>query len=95
MIPAALAVLALLTVVGLGWALAAWPSGRARAVSIAPAFGLGALVLIGIVMDRVGLRLGGLAGPLAVCVLAAAGGYLTLLGLQRNAEPEPPAQVDQ
>jgi hypothetical protein len=86
---AGVVVLALLTLVGLGWALAALgPAGGAAAT--APAFGAAALILAGVATDRVGIRLDG-AVPALIGALAAGGGYLVAwaLRLQREAVAEP------
>jgi hypothetical protein len=70
----AVAVLAVLWVAGLGWARGALGGGVA-AVAGAPAFGVAALVLAGVALDRVGIRLTGIV-PLVVSVAVAAGGFL-------------------
>lgn len=87
---AAIALFALLTVVGLGWSRAAMGPGGG-ALALAPAFGAAALIVAGVAVDRLGLRLEGFAVPAAVSALAATGGYLASLHLQRGAGPEPVA----
>jgi hypothetical protein len=67
--------LAWLAFVGLGWGIALlrrW-LGRLEILAVAPAVGLAALVFGGLVIDRLGVRLTGLAGALTPLVVAGAG----------------------
>ena len=91
---ASIATLALLWIVGYGWARTAMDS--TAAVALAPAFGLAALTLAAIVAERLGAPLDGWLGPTAVSIGAGGGGYLCLLrlGAEREAVAAPPAQVD-
>jgi hypothetical protein len=89
---ASLASLAVLTAVGYGWSRAAVGRGMAD-VALAPAFGLAAITLFGILVDRLGVRLGGAAAPTAAVALAAACGYLSWYILQRRPSAQPPAKV--
>jgi hypothetical protein len=70
-------VLVLLTVVGFGWSAAATGGTSADALVLAPAFGAAALILLGVVADRAGLRLTG-AIPAVVSIVAGLAGYLFL-----------------
>jgi len=92
MILASLATLALLALVGYGWARAVIPD-VVEAVALAPAFGVAALVLVGTIVDRTGLRLGtGWVGT-GASALAALGGYLVWLLGEREAVPNAPPPV--
>jgi hypothetical protein len=66
-------------------------------VALAPVFGLAALILAGLVADRVGVPLDGWVGPTAVSTVAGCGGYLLLLllGAERETVADPPPQVEQ
>src|ERR687896_710024 len=91
----ALAVVALLWIVGYGWARAAMDPTSAAA--LAPAFGLAAIALAAIVSERLGLPLDGSAGPTAVSAVAGGGGYvcLLLLGRERTTVTDPAPQIDE
>lgn len=67
----ALAVLSFLVAVGLGWAASLVPTGWLERVAVAPAFGIAALAIVGVVADRLGLRL---LGPTGMGVSAFAAG---------------------
>lgn len=75
--------LALLAVVGFGWARAAVPRAP-DAIALAPVFGVAALVLAAIVAERLGVPLTGRSGPALVSAGAGALGYLALLLAQRR-----------
>jgi hypothetical protein len=92
---ASVAALALMWVVGYGWARAAVDSMAAMA--LAPVFGLAALILAAVVGDRAGVPLDGWVGPTAVSAVAGCGGYLLLflLGPERESVTDPPPQVEQ
>ncbi len=49
-----------------------------------------ALIITGIVLERVGLPLTGSVGPTLVSLVAGGGGYLALFLLQRHARPDAP-----
>jgi hypothetical protein len=88
-----MAVLALLWVVGMGWA--SWATGdRVAAAAAAPAFGVAALTIAALVLERLGVPLTGSWGPTLASALAGLGGY-GLGFLQRQVPPHPPAQVDE
>jgi hypothetical protein len=87
---AAVAILAMLGLIGLGWSLALlgrWLD-RTDVVALAPAAGLAALVLAGTVADRVGVHLAGLPGTL-VPVLAGAAGWFLLWAIRRREATRP------
>jgi hypothetical protein len=71
----AVAILAVLAAVGLGWTRALLdPSApRETVVSLVPVIGAAAVVVIGLVADRSGIRLRGAAGVLVVVVAAGLG----------------------
>ena len=84
----AAAALALLWLVGFGWASAALrpgPTATVTAIAAAPAAGLAALVLAGTLVDRLGVRLTG-AVPVILSATVAGGGYLAWrrFGLDRE-----------
>jgi hypothetical protein len=80
-------VLLILFVAGLGWS-ALVSRDATQAVALAPAFGTAAVVLGGIVADRVGLRLSSAAHGLAVLVAVTLAGYLAFLAeRRRRADP--------
>jgi hypothetical protein len=88
--------LAVLALLGLGWAVALLPVGtRAiEALAIAPAFGIGMLLLAGVVVDSVGVRLAGVGGAAAVLLPMAAGAALAVRRIRRagsSAAVFPPA----
>ncbi len=66
----------LLGAAGFGWAMAA-THDAARATALAPAFGLAALILAAIALERIGLPLDGW-GAYAVLLLAGGPGYVML-----------------
>jgi hypothetical protein len=67
--------LVVLTLIGLGWAVALLPRGvrSFEALALSPAFGIGFLILGGVVVDAVGIRLKGTGGIFAVLVVILAG----------------------
>ncbi len=79
---ATLAILALLTLLGLGYARAVFDDPVA-AFATAPAFGAAALTISAVTLDRLGLRLADLPVAFAAPVLAGLGG-LTLLVVKRK-----------
>jgi hypothetical protein len=64
-----------LALAGLGWARALLGRGASGGdlIGVAPAFGIGALILAAFVVDRVGLRLGSIGAPVAFVVVTVAG----------------------
>jgi hypothetical protein len=77
------AILALLTVLGLGFAFAAFDDA-VTAIATAPAFGAAAVTLTAVALDRLGLRLAGLGVALATTALAGLGGFALLLIVKRD-----------
>ena len=82
-------ILALLTVLGLGYARASFDE-LVVVIATAPAFGTAALTLAAVVLDRLGLRLAGLGVALAAPALAGLGG-LALLVVKRKRDRQAPA----
>ena len=91
---ASIVTLALLSVVGLGWARIGLDD-PVRAAAISPAVGAAALILVAVGLDALGLSLGSTGGALAASVLAGGGGYLVGFVLQRRARTHPAPQVEQ
>ncbi len=89
---ATLASFGLLTALGYGWSRAAVGNGAAGA-ALAPAFGAGGLVLVGIALERLGVPLAGSWGPTLVSALVGAGGYLIAFLLKRDSVPDPASQI--
>jgi hypothetical protein len=86
------ATLAVLAFIGLGWAVALlrrW-LGRLELLAVAPAVGVAALVLGGLMIDRLGVRLTGIPGALTPVVVAGAGWLL--VRLLRRRTPEAPSR---
>ena len=90
-----IAVLAFLWLAGYGWARTV--TDATAAAALAPAFGLVALIVAAIALERAGVPLDGSVGPTAVSVLAGGGGYVCrlVLGAQREAHAEPATEVQQ
>jgi hypothetical protein len=78
--------LAVLVLIGMGWALVALPRGLRpfELVALSPAIGIAALVGAGIVVDAVGLRLSGPGGFLAPILAALAGGIVAWIVSRRR-----------
>jgi hypothetical protein len=89
---AAFAVLALLFVVGSGWAGAFARDAVAR-MGLAPMCGMAALILTSIAMERVGMPLTGSIGPTVASALGGGSGYLVRFLLERRADPKPSNEV--
>jgi hypothetical protein len=89
---ATIAVLALVTAVGYGWATTFAPDLIVR-LALAPLCGTAALVLAGIALERIGLPLTGSLGSSGVSVLAGGGGYLALFLLERRSRSNTPQEV--
>lgn len=83
----ALAILAALSVVGLGYAAAAGDDPIV-VVATAPAFGAAAVTLAAVALDRTGLRLDSTAVALAASSLAGLGGLAVFLVVQRQRDRE-------
>ncbi|MEP6477448.1 MAG: hypothetical protein ABJC60_09265 [Actinomycetota bacterium] len=88
-------VLAMVWVVGYGWARTV--TDRTAAVALAPAFGAAAVTLVAVVAERAGLPLDGWVGPTLVSALAGGGGYFCRLrlGTQGQTVAEPPPEIEQ
>jgi hypothetical protein len=71
------ATLLILALAGLGWAIALLPPGTRsfEVLALSPAFGIAAIILAGVLVDAVGLRLGG-AGGAVVILVAVLGGTI-------------------
>jgi hypothetical protein len=80
---AAVAILALLAVLGLGYAGAVFDD-TVTVVAAAPAFGTASVTLAAVLLDAVGLRLQGLGVALAASALAGAGGLALLLARRKR-----------
>lgn len=80
---ATMSILALLAVLGLGYALASFDD-TVTAIATAPAFGAAALTLAAVTLDRLGLRLEGLGVAFAASALAGIGGVALLLVMKRK-----------
>ena len=87
------AILGLCGAIGFGWAR--WSGlDMVAAAAIAPAFGVAALALCGVALERLGLTLSGSGGPAVVTLLAAGFGY-ALLVVQRPAVAPPAPSVEE
>ncbi len=81
---AALAILGLAWIAGYGWSR--WTiADRPTAIALAPAFGVAALILAGIALERLGLPLAGSAGATVVALVAGGGGFVALAIGERRA----------
>ena len=88
-----MAILALLWLIGAGWA--SWTFGDpVAAAASAPAFGVATLTIVALASERIGVPLTGSWGPTIACVLAGLGGY-GLRFLQGKARVDPSSQIDQ
>jgi hypothetical protein len=87
-------VLAFLLLVGLAWS---WTGidEVVGAVAIAPAAGAAALVLAGILLERLGVAIDDAAGAWVASALAGGSGVAVRLVLQRRAARGPASQVEQ
>jgi hypothetical protein len=81
---ASIVALALLTVVGYGWARIGL-ADAITAAAAAPAIGAAMLILVGTALDAIGVALGTTVGALAVSAIAGGGGYLSRVVLERRA----------
>lgn len=88
-----LAVLALLWIVGAGWA--GWTfDDRVAAAATAPAFGVAALTIAALSLERLGVPFDGWWGPALASALAGLGGYALRI-VQGKAVEDPTSQVDE
>ena len=86
---ATLAILALLTLLGLGYARVVFDD-LVTAFATAPAFGAAALTIAAVTLDRLGLRLADLPVAFTASALAGLGG-LALLVVKRKRDRQTPA----
>ncbi|MEA2520490.1 MAG: hypothetical protein QOI81_136, partial [Actinomycetota bacterium] len=83
---ATLAVVALLALIGGGWA--AWAvRNPLDGWLIAPAFGIAVVVLFGVLLERLGLPLAGWIGPTVVSGAAGGGGYVLAAASRAKSDP--------
>ncbi len=75
--------LAVLAVTGGGWAASAVRAEPAVRAALAPGFGIAAIVLGGVVGDRLGLRMSGAGGAVVIVVMALAG-WVAFLATRRR-----------
>ncbi len=87
---ATLSMLALLAVLGIGFALVVFDD-LVTAIATAPAFGGAALTLTAVALDRLGLRLAELPVALAASALAGLGGFALFLVMKRKRDRQAPA----
>jgi hypothetical protein len=87
---ATIAILAVLTVLGLGYARAVF-GDPVTAIATAPAFGAAAITLAAVTLDRLGLRLQRVPVALAASALAGLGSVALLLFMKRKRDREAPA----
>ena len=88
-----LAVLVFLWIVGAGWA--GWTfDDRVAAAASAPAFGVAALTVTALTLERLGVPLDGWWGPALASALAGLGGYALRL-VQGTAVHDPTSKVDE
>ena len=86
-------VLMLVWVIGAGWAR--WAFGdRVAAATTAPAFGVAALTISALALDRLGMPLTGAWGPSSASALAGLSGY-ALSFFKGTASVDPATQVDE
>jgi hypothetical protein len=91
---ASVACLALLWVLGFGWASLGLRD-RLTAVAAAPALGIAATTVVAVALDAAGVRVGSTGGAVVVSALAGGGGYLAHLVLERRARTRPAPEVEQ
>jgi hypothetical protein len=89
-----LVVLAVLAIVGYGWARAV-VRDAIDAAALAPAFGVAAIVLVATAFDRIGLRLGTWWIGFAASAVAGLGGYVIWLVDQRTSRADATPPVPQ
>ena len=81
--------LAVLSAVGAGWVVRLGGGPRWLRLALAPAIGVALLVPTSLLVERVGIRVGGIGGAFVVVALAGAGLVAAIVG--REAEEEAPA----
>jgi hypothetical protein len=91
---ASIAVLALIGIGGYGWARVALGEGTST-IALAPAFGLAALTIVGVALERLGVPQTGPIGPTIVTLLAGGSGYVSSFLFQRRAVAEPPPEIEE
>ena len=76
----------ILALAGLGWALALLPPGTRsfEALALSPAFGIAAIIVAGVLLDAVGLRLGGAGGAVVILVAVLGGAVAGGLRLRKR-----------
>jgi hypothetical protein len=89
---ASIIVLTLLWIVGYGWARACIGPGT-TGIALAPAFGVVVTTIAGVVVDRLGFRLGGSTASTVAAASACACGYLAALLLERRVLAKPPSKI--
>lgn len=87
-------VLAFTWLAGYGWARVA-VADATTAAAAAPAFGIGALVLFAVALERTGLAIEALAGAWVGSAIAGGGGYLAWQVLERRARTRSADEVPQ
>jgi hypothetical protein len=87
----AMALLGLLVVAGIGWSRALLGAGThgEAVLSLAPAFGAAALILSALVVDQLGLRLGGGGGVVAFILATLSGGAVAAWRRKRPSDQRP------
>ena len=85
-----IAILLVLTVLGLGYARTSFDD-TVIVIATAPAFGAGALTLTAVALDRLGLRLESVPVALAASALAGLGGLALFLVMKRKRDRQAPA----
>lgn len=87
-------VLAFMWLSGFGWARVA-VADVASAAAAAPAYGVGALVVFAVALERVGLAIESVPGAWTVSAIAGGCGYAAWLVLERRARSRPADEVPQ
>jgi hypothetical protein len=87
-------VLAFTWLAGYGWARVA-VADATNAAGAAPAFGVSALVLFAVALERVGVAIGTPPGAWIVSAIAGGSGYVAWLVLERRTRPRPAEEVSQ
>jgi len=91
---ASIATLALLSVVGFGWARIGLED-PVRAAAVSPAVGAAAVILVAVGFDAIGISLGSTGSAIAASAIAGGGGYLVGFVLKRRTRTHPAPQVEQ
>jgi hypothetical protein len=78
--------LVVVTLIGVGWAVALLPAGVRpfEVLALSPAMGFAVLLLAGVLIDALGVRLGGVGGGLTGPVAAAAGAVAASVRLRHD-----------